>query len=177
MYDGAMTATLERGRPRVGSPKRGVSPLVSTRLEGRAHEALTELSAAIGTSTSQLVREAIDLLLAEYGSLTHQTRARGYSDIRPVNTPISLEELRGPKSGIVRLPNEIDWTPRKAYNLNDKYDLVDFYRIVIREASAAEMANYLDKDTLIRIWPSIALPGKLADTWEAAFHDLRRVEH
>lgn len=75
------------------------------------------------------------------------------------------------------LPTFIDWTPRKTYNLEDKYDLVAFYVEVLSEANQIEMAGYLDKATLIRIWPSLGLPKRVVEAWEERYSELRQTEY
>lgn len=171
-----MNRTLTPGRPRLGSNKHGASPAISVRVEPATHEAIIELVDKLGTTPSALFREAIDHLLEEYAGVTGRKNAINYSQMRPIVLPDSLDELTGPQTGIITLPTSVDWTPRKSYNLDDKYDRADFYNIVLREASAEQMADWLNKDTLVRTWPTIAVHGKLADTWEAQFPQLKRFE-
>jgi hypothetical protein len=164
------------GRPRVGSLKRGVSPLLATRVDEHTFHDFEKVLAATGLSQSQLLREAVDLLLIEYGSLSGRKRKTGYSDFRPVLIPENLDSLRGPTHGVVTLPTWIDWSPRKTYNLDDKFDRAAFYQVVISEARPAEMADYLDRETLIRVWPSIGLSAKIAQEWEQHFPQLKSSE-
>jgi hypothetical protein len=51
-----------------------------------------------------------------------------------------------------------------------------FYRVVLSEAKPAEVAEYLDRETLIRIWPSIGLSQKAKQSWEARFPKLKSSE-
>jgi len=164
------------GRPRVGSLKRGVSPLLAARVDEQTFHDFEKVLAATGVSQSQLLREAIDLLLVEYGSLSGRKRKTSYSDFRPVLIPHNLDLLRGPTHGVVTLPTWIDWSPRKNYNLDDKFDRAAFYRVVISEAQPAEMAEYLDRETLIRVWPSIGISTKISHEWEKRFPQLRSSE-
>ena len=161
------------GRPRVGSKKHGVSPLLAARVDEKTFQDFEKVLAATGVSQSQLLREAIDLLLIEYGSLSGRKRNTSYSDFRPVLVPESLDALQGPTRGVVTLPTWIDWTPRKTYNIDDKFDRAAFYQVVISEATPAEMDQYLDRETLIRTWPSIGISQKTAKVWEETFPQLR----
>lgn len=164
------------GRPRVGVQKRGVSPLLAARVDEQTFRDFEKVLAATGVSQSQLLREAIDLLLVEYGSVSGRRRKTSYGDFRPVLIPDSLEAFHGPTHGAVTLPTWIDWSPRKTYNVDDKFDRAAFYNVVISEAKPAEMAEYLDRDTLIRIWPSIGLSQKTAQAWEQHFPELKSSE-
>lgn len=171
-----MTDVNMIGRPRVGSMKRGVSPLLAARVDEQTFQDFEKVVMATGVSQSQLVREAIDLLLTEYGSFSGRRRKTGYSDFRPVLIPENLDDLHGPTRGVVTLPTWIDWTPRKTYNLDDKFDRAAFYQVVISEAKPSEMAEYLDRETLIRIWPSIGIGKQAAQTWEQHFPQLKSSE-
>ena len=171
-----MTDVNRVGRPRVGSPKRGVSPLLAARVDEQTFHDFERVLAATGASQSQLLREAIDLLLVEYGILSGRKRKTSYADFRQVLMPESLEAFHGPTHGVVTLPTWIDWSPRKTYNLDDKFDRAAFYSVVLSEAKAAEMGEYLDRDTLIRIWPSIGLSQKTTQAWEALFPELKSSE-
>lgn len=160
------------GRPRIDSTASGRSPAVQARLGNAASRDFQKLREATGLAQSTLVREAIELLLTEYGSITGRKRKLRYADFRPVLLPDSLDELTGPTSGLVTLPVWIDWTLRKTYNLDDKFDRADFYRVVISEAQPSEMAGYLEGATLVNIWPSLGLPKNVRPAWEKKFPEL-----
>jgi hypothetical protein len=42
-----------------------------------------------------------------------------YEDGRPYTVPDSLEELTGPTSGVVELPQRLDWSEQGRYDLSD----------------------------------------------------------
>lgn len=42
-----------------------------------------------------------------------------YEDGRPYTVPDSLEELTGPTSGVVELPQRLDWPEQGRYDLSD----------------------------------------------------------
>lgn len=170
-----MTAVRSPGRPRIAHAASGPSPLVQARLSEQAFAELAALREATGQSQSDLLREAVELLLIEHGSITGRKRKLRYADFRPVLVPETLTELTGPTTGMVTLPTWIDWTPRKTYNLDDKFDRADFYRVVISEAQPSEMAGYLDGATLVKIWPSLGLPKNVRPAWEARFPELQSV--
>ncbi len=87
--------------------------------------------------------------------------------------PLSLDLLRGPTTGIVRLPTHLDWSGKAIYDLDAPGRLVDLYRTVIIEAATPEdLHSYLDGGTLRRLWTYIWLPPVAREAWEARFDDL-----
>lgn len=164
------------GRPRIGQAPTGPSPLVQARLSEETFAELTALKEATGQSQSDLLREAVELLLTEHGSITGKKRKLRYADFRPIHVPTTLSGLRGQTSGVVTLPRRLDWSPRKSFNLDDKFDRAAFYTAVISEAGVADIESYLDHDTLISIWPSLGLPMRVATEWEARFPELKSME-
>lgn len=85
----------------------------------------------------------------------------------------SLTALRGPVGGTVTLPRHLEWTGSGRYDLDDPARLTDFYRTVLIEATKpADLHDYLDRVTLVRLWPSLWLPVDLRKAWEQRFSDL-----
>ncbi len=64
--DEAIAAELRRGRPRIGSAKRGPSPAVRGRLSEADYEAFQLIAEQTGRSQSDLVREAVHELIMRY---------------------------------------------------------------------------------------------------------------
>jgi hypothetical protein len=98
---------------------------------------------------------------------------------RPVLVVSSLESLRGPASGQVRLPRRVFWSGSEdagVFDLGIPADLESFYRTVIREARLAEdLTGNLDGATLIALWPRLVLrmPGPVRRAWETQHDQLR----
>ncbi|WHP16100.1 hypothetical protein [Cellulomonas sp. ES6] len=91
-----------------------------------------------------------------------------------VVVPDSLDELRGPVAGHVRLPLHLQWSGRRDYDLSDDTDVVWLYSRVIREASTQEdLRSVLDGPTVVRLWSELRLPATHVLAWEAAFPQLR----
>lgn len=61
-----LIATMRRGRPRVGDRARGDSPTVRGRISDEDYEAFKQLEAQTGKKQSELVREAVHLLLTQH---------------------------------------------------------------------------------------------------------------
>jgi hypothetical protein len=71
-----------------------------------------------------------------------------------------LNSLRGPSRGTVELPLRLYWSgPSLVFDLGEPYLRRWLYQIVLREASRPEdLTGYLDRDTLIALWPELHLP-------------------
>jgi hypothetical protein len=97
-------------------------------------------------------------------------RARRY-ETRPGRTAVlvdSLDELRGPSSGIVELPHHLLWQPNRRVDLDDDWNRKWAYSLVLREAlSVDDLRTWLDGATLRRPWPSLNLPTAVRRAWEA----------
>jgi hypothetical protein len=99
-----------------------------------------------------------------------------YARQRVYLVPSDLGELIGPATGVVELPTWLDWSEQRVYDLSDSSDLVLMYERVIREAvHFDDLRTYLNRETLIRIWPRLYLPIEARQAWETSFPTLRRV--
>jgi hypothetical protein len=99
-----------------------------------------------------------------------------YSERRPYVVADHLWELRGPSSGVVRLPILLDWSGTPEKNLDQPGVLASVYETVLNEASSVEELNtWLDRPTLLRLWPEMWLPAKVRRLWEERFPLLARV--
>jgi transcriptional regulator with XRE-family HTH domain len=79
-----------------------------------------------------------------------------------------LADLRGPVTGIVELPLWLFWSqPDRTFDLDDPEMRQWMYEIVLREAGSLEdLTTYLDRDTLIALWPRLYLPKGVRLAWE-----------
>ena len=100
-------------------------------------------------------------------------RGSRYQDQRHYAVPTSLEELRGPTRGSVRLDPWLDWSGNPEYDLSDEGDLLVMYQTVLNEAvSPDDLRRWLDRPTLRRLWSTLWLPPRLRAAWEERFRDL-----
>jgi transcriptional regulator with XRE-family HTH domain len=86
-----------------------------------------------------------------------------------------LADLRGPVTGTVELPLWLSWShPGLTFDLADPDMRQWMYEIVLREAGSLEdLTTYLDRGTLIALWPRLYLPKGVRLAWEdqhAALH-------
>jgi hypothetical protein len=99
-----------------------------------------------------------------------------YADQRPYAVADRLDDLHGPTSGVVVLDHRLDWSGRARYDLGNSRRLASMYETVLREATTSDdLARWLDGPTLIRLWPSLVLPGQVRRRWAARFPELADV--
>jgi hypothetical protein len=87
---------------------------------------------------------------------------------RRVIVVTDLASLRGPVSGTVELPLRLYWSsPDHTFDLDKPFMRRWFYQTVLREAARPEdLTSYLDRDTLIVLWPELFLPKGVRRAWE-----------
>lgn len=89
---------------------------------------------------------------------------------KPVVLPESLDDLRGPTSGVVHLPRHLKWSGNARYDLNTVGRIMDMYRTVLNEAASAEdLGAFLERAALLDLWPSMWLPDPVRQAWESRF--------
>jgi hypothetical protein len=94
---------------------------------------------------------------------------------RGVLVAADLADLRGPVHGIVELPIWLFWYPDRRFDLDEPGMLTWMYQVVLREASRpGDLSSYLDRDTLIALWPRLHLPRGVRQAWEE-HHPVLRV--
>jgi len=85
-----------------------------------------------------------------------------------------LADLRGPAGGTVELPLRLFWCADRTFDLDDPQMLRWMYQTVLREAIREdELACYLHGDTLVAVWPDLALPPGVRRAWEDRHPALR----
>ena len=88
-----------------------------------------------------------------------------------------LADLRGPAHGTVTLPLRLFWSPPgRSWDLDDPEMAQEMYEIVLGEAiRSEELAEYLNRDTLIALWPHLFVPKGVRRAWEERHPVLRAV--
>lgn len=98
-----------------------------------------------------------------------------YEDGRPYTVPDSLEELTGPISGVIELPQRLDWSEQGRYDLSDERQRNLMYERVIRESMRVEdLRTFVHGPTLVRVWRQLWLPRKVRMLWESRIPSLPR---
>lgn len=99
----------------------------------------------------------------------------GYAAARPHVVPDSLDELTGPATGEVRLPTRLDWSTSRGYRLDDRADAQLLYERVIREALRRDdLREFLNRDLLLSLWPTLFLPRRIRALWEKRLPQLAK---
>jgi hypothetical protein len=85
--------------------------------------------------------------------------------------PRSLEELHGPATGVVRLPQHLAWSGLTEFDLADERLVIGLYRIVLNNGHRDDLVTYLNSDLLRHYWPILRrVVGKpLRTCWEQRF--------
>lgn len=104
----------------------------------------------------------------------HRTVQRGYvyADHIPYVTPDSLDDLRGPTSGVVTVGPHIDTSLNPVYELGDRDRLLNLYTRVVRSGFVADHKKFLDQQMLLKLWPALNLPVRCRKIWEQKFPEL-----
>lgn len=89
--------------------------------------------------------------------------------VRDVELPRSLDELRGPTSGVVRLPLRIHWSgpdPQGVgWDTGSAARRARLYEIVLREGDLDDVRQLVDGRELVRLWDGLFLPPWLRAAW------------
>ena len=81
----------------------------------------------------------------------------------------TLDELRGPTSGVVELPHRLVWQAKdhRRFDLDDRYQRGRMYEVVLREAIRFdELRTWIDARSLVALWPELYLPRGVRRAWE-----------
>ena len=94
--------------------------------------------------------------------------------LRQVAVPDSLDDLKGPGSGVVELPITLFWSrPDRKFSLDDRYQAIDMYLAVLDRGSVDELATFLNRKLLVELWPDLHLTRAKRLPWQARFAELR----
>jgi hypothetical protein len=117
------------------------------------------------------------------GRRTLVTRLRGRTGrwqaspraLRPVIVPASLDELRGPGSGVIELPVHLYWSGSRQFDVSDPHQAAAMCDAILDAAATTDvLARYLNADVLIQAWPVLGMNRVKRDAWERQFPVLRR---
>ena len=82
----------------------------------------------------------------------------GYAP-RPVCVVSDLDDLHGPTSGVFALPLHLNASVPRRFDFGDAGDRADAYHLVLLEAASEnDLATWLDRRELERLWPELYLP-------------------
>ncbi|MFD2793428.1 hypothetical protein ACFS27_07685 [Promicromonospora vindobonensis] len=104
----------------------------------------------------------------------HRTVPRGYvyADHIPYVTPDSLDDLRGPTSGVVTVGPHIDTSMNPVYEVSNPRRARELYSATVRDGSVVDQVRILDRRLLLWLWPQLGLPTRCRAIWEQKFPEL-----
>jgi hypothetical protein len=93
-----------------------------------------------------------------------------------VIVPESLEDLRGPASGVVELPVRLYWScGSRQFDLADPDQVAAMYDAVLDGAAViGDITGHLNANLLARTWPDLGMSRAKREAWENRFPVLRR---
>ena len=94
-------------------------------------------------------------------------------DTRTYSLPGSLDDLKGPREGSIRLPKGILWAPGDGVLPLSGGLLRTAYQAVIANGSTRDVCKFLNRDLLVCEWRHLALPIEAAKAWQGRFPELR----
>jgi hypothetical protein len=99
--------------------------------------------------------------------VTAQPRRRPPAAVarRPV-VVLSLSELHGPQTGIIRPPRDIWWSGEPAVNLDDLGQAVVFYDQLLDNGTREDIATWASGGKLIELWPTMGGRSAVRKGWE-----------
>ncbi|MGH8922113.1 MAG: hypothetical protein ACRD0H_27865, partial [Actinomycetes bacterium] len=99
--------------------------------------------------------------------------------VRDVELPRSLDELRGPTSGVVRLPLRLYWSgpdpERVEWDTGSREGRHWLYEVVLREGNLDDVRELVDGRELVRDWDQLYLPPWLREAWDPLINAARTV--
>jgi hypothetical protein len=109
---------------------------------------------------------------AEPGAYRTVPRGYVYADHIPYVTPDSLDDLRGPTSGVVTVGPHIDTSLNPTYDLDAGDRTLGLYSATVRDGVVADHIRVLDRSLLLLLWPDLNLPTRCRVIWESTFPEL-----
>jgi len=89
-----------------------------------------------------------------------------FGETKPYYAPYSLDSLRGPDSGVIKLPQSVYWGPDRRFNLSHRSALREVYQMVLQEGTIEDIIEYLDSSVLLSLWNDLMLPPRVTHLWE-----------
>jgi hypothetical protein len=69
--------------------------------------------------------------------------------------PMSLEDLKGPPSGIVELPLHVAWSGRRLYDVGEEDQRLVLYALLLAEAQREDLERFVHRESLVGMWPRL----------------------
>ncbi|WP_406420700.1 transcriptional regulator [Streptomyces sp. NBC_00873] len=88
--------------------------------------------------------------------------------------PAALSELAGAEHGTVSLPLHPAWSGLTTFELDQPRLRMSYYRIVLAEGRHDDLVQYLNRDLLVGMWPTLRtlISRDIREVWESSFDEL-----
>jgi hypothetical protein len=88
--------------------------------------------------------------------------------------PSTLDDLAGPRHGMVQLPLHVAWSGMTAFDVERPGRCRSMYHIVLTDGQREDIIAYINRHLLVSQWPILRrLVGRVVrDVWESAFPEL-----
>lgn len=97
-----------------------------------------------------------------------------FRDVKPYAVVEDLDQLHGPAGGVIELSHSVLWAPGGPYvDLDEPGGTALAYQAVLAEGTVEDLAQVLNRDRLIAVWPELMLPRRVRQMWESRFPELR----
>lgn len=95
-----------------------------------------------------------------------------FRDIKPYEVVGSLDDLRGPAQGTIRLPIWVRWLDDGDIDVTNLGGARMAYQALLAEGTGEIQAQLMNKNTLMRLWPQLSLDARVRELWEGRFPEL-----
>lgn len=97
-----------------------------------------------------------------------------FRDIKPYEAPASLDELSGPRDGVIDLPHSVRW---QADRIGVDVGVLGWrrmaYQALLAEGTVDEQRRLMNRERLIEIWPLLNMDVRVRELWEGRFPELQ----
>ncbi|MFQ6486089.1 transcriptional regulator [Brachybacterium epidermidis] len=96
-----------------------------------------------------------------------------FRDIKLYDIVDSLDDLRGPAHGVIT-PEDVRLKPigRTTVDIDDDGDCLEMYREALTDCSADVIAQYVNKERLLELFPDLCLDDRVFDLWRGKFPEI-----
>ena len=102
--------------------------------------------------------------------MTEPERMR-FADAKPYEIVDQWDDLQGPTTGTITLPQRLCWAPYRTLDLST----IGGRRVLVREVmdngTKQDQAHYLNGKIIQSVWNKMLLPPATRKRWEAKFPD------
>lgn len=95
-----------------------------------------------------------------------------FRDIKPYAVVDDLDELQGPRTGVIELPHRVFWQHDTRFDLTTFGGARTAYQELLAEGQKKDLVQFLNRELLVRIWPQLRLDPRVRELWESRFPEL-----